>query len=176
MHLNKNEQQGGCMKLENLHSLLVEELQDLYSAENQIIEALPDMIEEASSPDLKNALQQHLEETRGQVRRLDQIFSQLPNVKKDGKTCKGMKGILKDGQDLLDTDAEPEVLDAGMIAGAQRVEHYEIAGYGTVRTYAQLLGRKDWAQLLEQTLNEEKQADQKLNQLASRINVEAKAA
>ena len=164
------------MKLENLHALLVEELQDLYSAENQIIEALPDMIEEASSPDLKNALQQHLEETRGQVRRLDQIFSQLPNVKKDGKTCKGMKGILKDGQDLLDTDAEPEVLDAGMIAGAQRVEHYEIAGYGTVRTYAQLLGRKDWAQLLEQTLNEEKQADQKLNQLASRINVEAKAA
>jgi len=164
------------MKLENLHSLLVEELQDLYSAENQIIEALPDMIEEASSPDLKNALQHHLEETRGQVRRLDQIFSQLPNVKKDGKTCKGMKGILKDGQDLLDTDAEPEVLDAGMIAGAQRVEHYEIAGYGTVRTYAQLLGRNDWARLLEQTLNEEKQADQKLNQLASRINVEAKAA
>lgn len=164
------------MKLENLHSLLVEELQDLYSAENQIIEALPDMIEEASSPDLKNALQHHLEETRGQVRRLDQIFSQLPNIKKDGKTCKGMKGILKDGQDLLDTDAEPEVLDAGMIAGAQRVEHYEIAGYGTVRTYAQLLGRNDWAQLLEQTLNEEKQADQKLNQLASRINVEAKAA
>ena len=164
------------MKLENLHSLLVEELQDLYSAENQIIEALPDMIEEASSPDLKNALQHHLEETRGQVRRLDQIFSQLPNVKKDGKTCKGMKGILKDGQDLLDTDAEPEVLDAGMIAGAQRVEHYEIAGYGTVRTYAQRLGRNDWAQLLEQTLNEEKQADQKLNQLASRINVEAKAA
>ena len=164
------------MKLENLHSLLVEELQDLYSAENQIIEALPDMIEEASSPDLKNALQHHLEETRGQVRRLDQIFSQLPNVKKDGKTCKGMKGILKDGQDLLDTDAEPEVLDAGMIAGAQRVEHYEIAGYGTVRTYAQLLGRNDWAQLLEQTLNEEKQADQKLNQLASHINVEARAA
>lgn len=164
------------MKLENLHSLLVEELQDLYSAENQIIEALPDMIEEASSPDLKNALQQHLEETRGQVRRLDQIFSQLPNVKKDGKTCKGMKGIIKDGQDLLDTDAEAEVLDAGMIAAAQRVEHYEIAGYGTVRTYAQLLGRKDWAQLLEQTLNEEKQADQKLNMLSNHINVEAKAA
>ena len=164
------------MKLENLHSLLVEELQDLYSAENQIIEALPDMIEEASSPDLKGALQQHLEETRGQVRRLDQIFSQIPNVKKDGKTCKGMKGIIKDGQDLLDTDAEPEVLDAGMIAATQRVEHYEIAGYGTVRTYAQLLGRKDWAQLLEQTLNEEKQDDQKLNQLAGHINVEAKAA
>jgi ferritin-like metal-binding protein YciE len=164
------------MKLENLHSLFVEELQDLYSAEQQIIEALPDLIEEASSPDLKSALQQHLEETRGQVRRLDQIFSQIPKVDKEGKTCKGMKGIIKDNQDLLDTDAEPEVLDAGMIAGAQRVEHYEIAGYGTVRTYAELLGRRDWAQLLEQTLQEEKQADQKLNGLASRINVEAKAA
>jgi ferritin-like metal-binding protein YciE len=134
------------------------------------------MVEEASSPDLKSALQHHLEETRGHVRRLDQIFSQIPKVDKEGKTCKGMKGIIKDNQDLLDTDAEPEVLDAGMIAGAQRVEHYEIAGYGTVRTYAQLLGRKDWAQLLEQTLQEEKQADQKLNGLASHINVEAKAA
>jgi len=164
------------MKLENLHSLFVEELQDLYSAEQQIIEALPDMIEEASSPELKSGLQHHLEETRGQVRRLDQIFSQIPKVDKEGKTCKGMKGIIKDNQDLLDTDAEPEVLDAGMIAGAQRVEHYEIAGYGTVRTYAELLGRKDWAQLLEQTLQEEKQADQKLNGLASRINIEAKAA
>jgi ferritin-like metal-binding protein YciE len=164
------------MKLENLHSLFVEELQDLYSAEQQIIEALPDMIEEASSPDLKSALQNHLEETRGQVRRLDQIFSQIPKVDKEGKTCKGMKGILKDNEELIGTDAEPEVLDAGMIAGAQRVEHYEIAGYGTVRTYAELLGRKDWAQLLEQTLQEEKQADQKLNGLASRINVEAKAA
>jgi ferritin-like metal-binding protein YciE len=164
------------MKLENLHSLFVEEIQDLYSAEQQIIEALPDMIEEASSPDLKSALQNHLEETRGQVRRLDQIFSQIPKVDKEGKTCKGMKGIIKDNKDLIDTDAEPEVLDAGIIAGAQRVEHYEIAGYGTVRTYAELLGRKDWAQLLEQTLQEEKQADQKLNSLASRINIEARAA
>ncbi len=164
------------MKLESLHELFVEELQDLYSAENQIIEALPDLIEEASSPQLKSALEQHLEETRGQVRRLDQIFDQLPKVDRKDKACKGMKGIIKDGQDLLDTDAEPEVLDAGMIAGAQRVEHYEIAGYGTVRTYAELLGRKDWAQLLEQTLQEEKNADQKLNQLAGRINVEAQAA
>lgn len=164
------------MKLESLHDLFVEELQDLYSAEKQIIEALPDMIEEASSPELKNALEQHLEETRGQVRRLDQIFGQFSGADKDGKTCKGMKGIIKDSQDLLETDAEPEVLDAGMIAAAQRVEHYEIAGYGTVRTYAQLLGRQDWAQLLEQTLSEEKQADQKLNQIASRINIEAKAA
>ncbi len=163
------------MKLESLQELFVEELQDLYSAENQIIEALPDMIEEASSADLKNALSEHLEQTRGQVKRLDQIFDQLKADRED-KTCKGMEGIIDDNQELLETDAEPEVLDAGMIAGAQRVEHYEIAGYGTVRTYAQLLGRKDWAQLLEQTLQEEKQADQLLNQLAGRINIEAKAA
>ena len=165
------------MKLESLRELLIEELQDLYSAENQILEALPKMIEEAESPELKNGFSQHLEQTRGHVRRLDQIFDQLgKDVDRKEKTCKGMKGIIKDAEDLLDEDAEPEVLDAGMIAGAQRVEHYEIAGYGTVRTYAQLLGRKDWAQLLQQTLDEEKETDQKLNQLAGRINVEAKAA
>ncbi|HEX2330403.1 MAG TPA: ferritin-like domain-containing protein [Candidatus Angelobacter sp.] len=164
------------MKLESLQELFVEELQDLYSAENQIIEALPDMIEEASSPELKKALNDHLEQTRGQVKRLDQIFDQLKGVDREDKSCKGMEGIIEDNQELLETDAEPEVLDAGMIAGAQRVEHYEIAGYGTVRTYAQLLGRKEWAQLLEQTLQEEKQADQLLNQLAGRINIEAKAA
>jgi len=164
------------MKLESLHELFVQELQDLYSAENQIIEALPDLIEEASSSPLKNALQQHLEQTRGQVRRLDQIFAQLPDVDKEGKTCKGMKGIIKDNQDLLDTDAEPEVLDAGMISAAQRVEHYEIAGYGTVRTYADLLGRKDWAQLLQQTLDEEGNTDKLLSSIAERRVIEAKAA
>lgn len=165
------------MKLESLRELLIEELQDLYSAENQILEALPKMIEEADSPELRNGFSQHLEQTRGHVRRLDQIFDQLgKDVDRKDKTCKGMKGIIKDAEDLLKEDAEPEVLDAGMIAGAQRVEHYEIAGYGTVRTYAQLLGRNDWAQLLQQTLDEEKQTDQKLNQLASRINIEAKAA
>lgn len=165
------------MKLESLRELFIEELQDLYSAENQILEALPKMIEEASSPELKAGFSQHLEQTRNQVARLDQIFDQLgKDVDRKDKTCKGMKGIIKDNEDLLDEDAEPEVLDAGMIAGAQRVEHYEIAGYGTVRTYAQLLGRQDWARLLEQTLEEEKQTDQKLNQLAGRINLEAKAA
>ncbi len=165
------------MKLESLRELFIEELQDLYSAENQILEALPKMIEETSSPELKAGFSEHLEQTRNQVKRLDQIFDQLgKDVDRKDKTCKGMKGIIKDNEDLLDEDAEPEVLDAGMIAGAQRVEHYEIAGYGTVRTYAQLLGRQDWARLLEQTLEEEKQTDQKLNQLASRINLEAKAA
>jgi ferritin-like metal-binding protein YciE len=165
------------MKLESLRELFIEELQDLYSAENQILEALPKMIEEASSPELKAGFSQHLEQTRNQVTRLDQIFDQLgKDVDRKDKTCKGMKGIIKDNEDLLDEDAEPEVLDAGMISGAQRVEHYEIAGYGTVRTYAQLLGRQDWARLLEQTLDEEKQTDQKLTQLAGRINLEAKAA
>ena len=165
------------MKLESLHDLFIEELQDLYSAENQILEALPEMIGKVHAPELKRALQQHLEQTRGQVQRLDLIFDQLgDDVDREDKTCKGMKGIIKDGEDVLKARAEPEVLDAGIIAGAQRVEHYEIAGYGTVRTYAQLLGHKEWARLLEQTLEEEKEADQILNKLASRINVEAKAA
>ncbi len=164
------------MKLESLRELFIEELQDLYSAEDMILEALPKMIEEASSPELKSAFQQHLEQTKGQVARLDRIFDQLEDVDREDKTCKGMKGIIDDNEDLLDEDAEPEVLDAGMIAGAQRVEHYEIAGYGTVRTYAKLLGRSDWAQLLQQTLDEEKQTDLKLNQLAEHLNLEAKAA
>ena len=165
------------MKLESLRDLMIEELQDLYSAENQILEALPRMIKKASSPDLKAGFSEHLEQTRGQVRRLDQIFDQLgDDVDRDDKTCKGMQGIIKDNEELLKSDAEPEVLDAAMIAGAQRVEHYEIAGYGTVRTYARILGQNDWAQLLEQTLREEKDADSKLNRLSEYINMEAKAA
>lgn len=165
------------MKLESLRELFIEELQDLYSAENQILEALPKMIEKASSPDLKAGFTEHMEQTRQHVNRLDRIFKQMGDeVDADEKTCKGMQGIIKDAKELLKTDAQPEVLDAGMIAGAQRVEHYEIAGYGTVRTYAQLLGRTEWAQLLEQTLQEEKDTDKKLSQLASHINLEAKAA
>jgi ferritin-like metal-binding protein YciE len=164
------------MKLESLNDLLIKELQDLYDAENSIIEALPKMAEKASSPELRSALNMHLEETRGQVRRLDQIFDQIRDVDREDGKCKGIEGILKEGEDLVKKDAEPEVRDAGIIASAQKVEHYEIASYGTVRTYAELVGRQDWARLLEQTNDEEKQADQKLNQLAGRINVEAKAA
>ena len=108
------------MKLESLRELFIEELQDLYSAENMILEALPNMIEEASSPELKGAFSQHLEQTRGQVARLDQIFDQLDGIDREDKKCKGMKGIIDDNEDLLDEDAEPEVLDAGMIAGGQR--------------------------------------------------------
>ena len=165
------------MKLESLHDLFIEELQDLYSAENQILQALPNMIKKTSSPALKAGFTEHLEQTRGQLLRLDQIFDQMGDeIERDGKTCKGMQGIIKDAEELLKADAEPEVLDAALIAGAQRVEHYEIAGYGAIRTYAQILGRKDWAQLLDQTLQEEKHTDSRLNQLADRINLEAKAA
>ncbi|HZR32923.1 MAG TPA: ferritin-like domain-containing protein [Terriglobales bacterium] len=164
------------MKLESLRELFIQELQDLYSAENMIIKALPKMVEKASSPELRNALNEHLEQTRGQVRRLDQIFDQLRDVDREDKKCKGMEGIIKEGEEMVKSDSDAEVRDAGMIAGAQKVEHYEIASYGTVRTYASLLGHRDWAQLLQQTLDEEKQADKLLNGLAEHINLEAKAA
>ena len=165
------------MKLRSLRDLFIEELQDLYSAEGQILETLPGMIEEANSPELKRAFKEHLDQTREHVRRLDRIFDELGDkIDRKDKTCKGMKGILKDGEELLDSEAESEVLDAGMIAAAQRVEHYEIAGYGTVKVFAKLLGQNAWANLLGQTLEEEKQTDQKLTQIANRINVEARAA
>jgi ferritin-like metal-binding protein YciE len=164
------------MKMESLRELFINELQDLYSAENMILKALPKMVDEATSAELKAAFSEHLEQTRGHVQRLDQIFDQLADIDREDKKCKGMEGIIKENKELLGEDAEPEVLDAGMIGGAQKVEHYEIAAYGTVRTYASLLGRNDWAQLLEVTLEEEKQTDAKLTQLAGRINLEAKAA
>lgn len=163
------------MKLQSLHDLFVEGIQDLYSAEEQIIEALPKMAEKASSPQLREAFLLHLQETREQKGRLDRIFDQLPNVDRK-KKCKGIEGILKDGEQIMKDAKEPETRDAGMISGAQHVEHYEIAGYGTVRTYAQLLNHPEWASLLERTLEEEKETDAKLNSLATRINVEAKAA
>lgn len=164
------------MKMESLRELFINELQDLYSAENMILKALPKMVDAANNPELKAGFNEHLAQTRGHVQRLDQIFDQLGDIDRKDKKCKGMEGILKENKEFLGEDAEPEVLDAGMIAGAQKVEHYEIASYGTVRTYAQLLGRNDWAQLLEATLNEEKATDTKLNQLAGTINLEAKAA
>jgi ferritin-like metal-binding protein YciE len=170
------EREGNRMKLESLRELLIKELQDLYSAENMIVKALPKMVEKASSPDLKNAFNQHLEQTRTHVMRLEQIFRQIRGADREDKKCKGMEGIIKENEETLKQDAEPEVRDAGIISGAQRVEHYEIATYGTVRTYAQLLGEQQWAQLLQQTLDEEKQTDQKLSGIAERINVEARAA
>ncbi len=156
------------MKLETLKDLYVEQLRDLYSAEDQIIDALPKMIKEASSPELKNALQDHLEETRQQKQRLEQIFDSL-GEKASGEKCKAMEGLIKEAESLLKKKADEDVRDAGMIASAQRVEHYEISVYGTVRTYAEMLGRDQDARLLSTTEDEEKQADQKLNQIAKQI-------
>jgi ferritin-like metal-binding protein YciE len=164
------------MKLESLNSLFIEQLQDLHSAEEQIIEALPKMIEKTNDPALKAALNEHLTITRQQLGRLERIFDQIPDSERDGATCKGMKGLLQEGEEMIKAKGDAETRDAGIIASAQRVEHYEIAGYGCARTYAELLNRPQWAQLLQQTLDEEKEADQKLNSLAERINVEAKAA
>lgn len=163
------------MKLENLQQLFVKELRDLYDAEHQITEALPKLIDAAHNPQLKSALQEHLQITRQQISRLDQIFQKL-NQKATGETCKGMKGVIKEGDEIVSAGGDPSTVDAGIISAAQRVEHYEMAGYGTVRTYAQLLGQQEMARLLQQTLNEEEEADQKLTQIASSVNVEAKAA
>jgi ferritin-like metal-binding protein YciE len=163
------------MELDSLQKLYVEELKDLYSAEKQIIQALPKMVKKASHPDLKAALQEHLEVTRVQLERLDQIFEGLGKSPR-GKKCKGMEGLLEEGKEMMQEDMEDDVMDAALIAAAQRVEHYEMAGYGTVRTYAQLLGDKNAAKLLQQTLDEEGDADKKLTKLAeSSINVEAMA-
>jgi ferritin-like metal-binding protein YciE len=161
------------MKLDTLKDLYVEELKDLYSAENQILKALPAMVKAAGSPDLKAGFEEHLNQTREHVSRLEQIFEGLGKNPK-GKHCRGMEGVLEEGKELLKEDAEPEVLDAGLISAAQHVEHYEIAGYGVCRTYAKLLGDNKAAQLLQTTLNEEEMTDRKLTQLAeSHINIEA---
>jgi ferritin-like metal-binding protein YciE len=163
------------MKLENLQQLFVKELRDLYDAENQITDALPKLIDAAHHNDLKNALQQHLNVTQQQISRLDHIFQML-NEKPTGETCKGMKGVIKEGDEIVSQGGDPSTVDAGIISAAQRVEHYEMAGYGTVRTYAELLGQNEMARLLEQTLKEEQEADKTLSQIAKAVNVEAKAA
>jgi ferritin-like metal-binding protein YciE len=163
------------MKLENLEQLFLQELRDLYDAENQITEALPKMIEAAHYPQLKNALQDHLTVTHKQIERLDQTFVIL-GEDASGQTCKGMKGVIKEGDEIISQGGDGATVDAGIISAAQRVEHYEMAGYGTVRTYAELLGQQQIARLLQQTLDEEKEADEKLTEIARSVNIEAKAA
>lgn len=160
-------------KLNSMQDLVIHKLQDLYDAENQIIEALPQMIEATSTNELKKGFQAHLEQTREQAKRLEQIFQQL-GEKPGGEKCKGMQGIIQEGQKIIKQGGEPAVLDAALIAAAQAVEHYEIAGYGTARTLAQGLGMNEAAQLLERTLEEEKQTDAKLTKLAEQ-NVNPKA-
>lgn len=163
------------MDINNLKELFIAQLRGLYDGEDQIIDALPKLIEKANSPELKTALQQHLDVTRQQKARLDQIFQSL-GEKASGLSSKGLKGIISEGDSLVSDAENASVRDATIIAGAQRVEHYEIAGYGTVRTYAQQLGRLEFARILEQILSEEKDADQKLSEIAASINIEAKAA
>jgi len=161
------------MKLNNLEDLLLHELKDLYSAESQLVKALPKMAKAASHQELKAAFEEHLEQTEGHVERLDEIGEML-GKKLTGHTCKAMKGLVEEGSELISEDAEPAVRDAGLIGAAQRVEHYEIAGYGTARCLADQLGHSEIAELLEETLNEEKETNENLTELAtSRINVDA---
>ena len=163
------------MQMESLQDLFVDQLKDLYNAEGQLVKALPKMAKAASNPQLQAAFTEHLAQTREHVERLEQVFNTLGESPK-GKKCKAMEGLIEEGKDMMDEDAEPEVMDAGLIAAAQRVEHYEIAGYGCVRTYARLLGNNEAARLLQKTLDEEGQTDKKLTDLAERlINVQAQA-
>jgi ferritin-like metal-binding protein YciE len=161
------------MKLDSLETLFVEELRDIYNAETQLTKALPKMAKAASSPELKTAFEEHLEQTKGHIERLDEIFEGL-GKKATGKTCKAMKGLVEEGSEMMEEEGEDSVLDAGIIAAAQKVEHYEIASYGTVRTWAEMLGKDDAVDLLQQTLDEETETDEKLTELAeSTINQEA---
>jgi ferritin-like metal-binding protein YciE len=156
------------MARESLQKLYVDQLRDLYNAENQILKALPKMAEKATHPSLRQAFQQHEQQTRGHVDRLDRIFGML-GERATGEKCKGMEGVLDEGQEIMKEYDNSDVLDAGMIAAAQRVEHYEMAGYGCVRTYANMLGLPDQEALLQQTLNEEGETDHKLTQLAEQV-------
>jgi ferritin-like metal-binding protein YciE len=153
------------MQLNSLKDLYIEQLRDLYSAETQLVDALPKMAQAATSPDLKKAFQGHLDETKSQKQRLERIFSAL-GTSPQGETCKAMEGLIKEGEDIIKAPAQSPVKDAALIAAAQRVEHYEMAGYGTVRTFASELGYDDAKSLLQQTLDEEGNANKKLNAIA----------
>lgn len=160
------------MKLENLRELYIHELQDLYDAENQIIKAMPKMIRSATTGSLSSALQEHLEQTKEQAIQLEELFSKFQE-KPHATKCKGMEGLLKESEETVKEDMDPEVKDAAIIVACQKVEHYEIAGYGSVKTFAHLLGDDHAARVLEKILAQEKEADQKLTMLAEEINVEA---
>jgi ferritin-like metal-binding protein YciE len=162
-------------KITTLEDLYTDMLKDLYSAENQLVKALPKMAKAAQSPDLQKAFQNHLKQTEGHVDRIERIFSDMDGSPR-GKKCAAMEGLVEEGSELLQEDIDPNVLDAGLIAAAQKVEHYEIASYGTVRAWAERLGNNRAAQLLQQTLDEESAANEKLTQIAeSQANVVAQA-
>lgn len=160
------------MQKDSLRELYIDELRDLYNAETQLTKALPKMAKASTNDQLRQAFEEHLRQTSEHVSRLEQIFEQL-DEKPTGKKCLGMEGLVKEGSETMKEDFADEVMDAAIIGAAQRVEHYEIAGYGTVRDFAQILGENDHVSLLEQTLEEEKQTDQKLTDLAQEINPQA---
>ena len=153
------------MSLDSLEKLFLEELKDIYNAEKQLTKALPRMAKAAESPGLQQAFTNHLRETEGQIQRLERVFQELGQAAR-GKKCKAMEGLIEEGKELMEEESEPQVLDAALIGAAQKVEHYEIAAYGCLSTYAELLGHSDAAQLLRQNLQEEEAADKKLNSLA----------
>jgi ferritin-like metal-binding protein YciE len=162
------------MSEKGLKDLYLDELRDIYNAENQLVKALPKMAKASTYPKLKAGFEEHLQQTQGHVQRLEQIFSSLAEDPK-GKTCKGMKGLVEEGEEAIGEDYENNVKDAGIIGAAQRVEHYEMAAYGTARELAKILGRTEDAVLLEQTLEEEKETDKKLTTLAMDLNRQASA-
>ena len=162
------------MKHNALKDLYIDELKDIYDAENRLVKALPKLAKASTSDDLRAGFEAHLEQTRGHVERLQEIFQGL-GEKPTGKKCNGMMGLVKEGEEVMDEDFENEVMDAALISAAQRVEHYEIAAYGCVAAWAELLGEDEAQALLEKTLEEEKETDQKLTELSRQINVEAKS-
>ena len=160
------------MTKNSLNELYVDELKDLFSAENQLVKALPKMAKAASSEELRQGFEDHLEQTKGHVARLEQIFESIGESAK-GKKCLGMEGLVKEGAEIMDEDFDSDVMDAALISAAQRVEHYEIAAYGTVRDYAELLNQREQASLLQETLDEEKETDRRLTELSKKINAQA---
>jgi len=161
-----------AMQMQDLQDLYMHKLQDIYSAEQQGLQAMQQSLDMIQTPELKQGMQMHMEQTQGQIQRLEQIFQKL-GQQPGGETNVAMQGLVQEAQKLIQKGGSPEVLEAGLIGCQQAMEHYEIAGYGTARTYAQLLGDQEAAQLLEQTLQEEKMADEQLTQIAGQINVEA---
>jgi len=158
-----------------LRELYIDELRDLYSAENQLVKALPKLAKASSSDELREGFTEHLEQTKGHVQRLEQIFEALGESPK-GKKCAGMEGLVEEGSEVMKEDFEGSVMDAALIGAAQRVEHYEIAAYGTARAFAETLGETEHVSLLDETLQEEKETDEKLTELASLINQQAHSA
>jgi len=161
------------MQIDSLDDLYIDQLADIYDAEKRLVKALPKMAKKASSPELRSAFEDHVQKTRHHVERLEEIFQELGRDA-TGKKCKAMMGLISEGKDILDKDIDPKIRDAGIVAAAQKVEHYEIAAYGTLRTLAETRGDRRAAQLLQETLDEEKEADHKLTQMAeSSINMQA---